>query len=426
MNAAFTIVAKNYFSLALTLSGSIKQNHPEIDFYILLADETDDVALFEGYNHILIQAKDINIPSYYDLAFKYNVTEFCTAVKPFFFDHLFQTKQYQKIIYFDPDIYVYKSLDSIFASLENSDALITPHFITPQTNYTGEGTETLMLFAGIYNLGFIAIKNSTDGMQIIEWWKKRLYDLCYADKFEALHVDQKWMDFLPALFSNIAISRYLGYNIAYWNIHERQFVSDGNNFTVINRLNPKEKHPLVFAHFSGLDPLDIYNNKQCPTLDVNDYADWIPLLEQYSQKVIENNFSKFLNYSYVYSEFENGNKISPFQRRLFRRITDEGVKTFDRPFATDENSFFYLLQNSNLLLSKNADIKKLNERSFKGFDSKVKKLNMIMRLVKKILGFEKYTLLLKFCQRYFRPENQTFLIKELGSELKFKNENINN
>jgi len=426
MNAAFTIVAKNYFALALTLAQSIKLNHPGVDFYILLADEADDPSKFEGSNHTLMLAKDIGIPDYLSVAFKYNVTEFCTSVKPFFFDYLFKNKGYEKIIYFDPDIYVYSNLDKIYDKLNDHDALITPHFITPQINYTGNASETLTLFAGIYNLGFIALRNSAEGLLMVDWWKKRLHELCYADKFEALHVDQKWVDFLPALFTNVSISKYLGYNVAYWNIHEREFVkmADGD-YNVTNRLSKTGNDQLVFAHFSGLNPLDIFNNKQCPTINIKDYPDWEPLLVEYSKKVIENRFNEYLDYTYAYNEFENGNKISQFQRRLFRRIVDEGVMRFSDPFSTKSDSFFSLLERNKLTLSSSYAPDKLNERNFGGFDSKVQKLNTMMRFIKKVLGFEKYILLLKFSQRYFRPENQTFLIDELKGKIKFKNENIN-
>jgi hypothetical protein len=426
MNAAFTIVAKNYFALALTLAESIKKNQPDIDFYILLADETEDLPTFESENHILIQAKNIGIPNYNQLTFKYNVTEFCTAIKPFFFDYLFKNKSYGKIIYFDPDIYVYTNLSSIYDGLDKSDAILTPHFLTPEVNYTGNASETLTLFAGIYNLGFIAVKNSADGLSMIEWWKERLYHLCYVDKFEALHVDQKWADFLPALFKNVEISRYLGYNIAYWNIHERQFIPKGNGYSVTNRIFPGQKDDLVFAHFSGLNPLDVYNNKQCPTIVIKNFPDWEPLIKEYAQKVIDNDFSKYLSYGYSYAEFANGSKIAQFQRRLFRSVTDGKVKEFNDPYATESETFFHLLEKNKLVLPNNYAADKLNERNFDGFDSKLKKLNSIMLFVKSIIGFEKYILLLKFCQRYFRPENQTFLIKELENKIKFKNENINN
>ncbi len=424
MNAAFTIVAKNYFALALTLAESIKQHQPDIDFYILLADEADIETDFEGVNHILIQAKNIDIPLYYNLAFKYSVTEFCTAVKPFFFDYLFKHKNYEKIIFFDPDVYIYNSLDGIYDTLNENDVLLTPHILTAETNYTGNASETTTLFAGIYNLGFIAIKNSNDGLKIIEWWKKRLYDLCYQDKTDALFVDQKWIDYLPGFFSNISISRYLGYNIAYWNIHEREFVKNGNSYDVTNRIFPQKSDKLVFAHFSGLNPLDIYVNKQRLITKVKNYPDWEPLLIEYSQKVIEHNYKEYLKYNYTYGEFKNGYTISHFHRRLFRRILDENAMNFNNPFATDENSFFELLSRNKLLLSKSSNLDKMNERNFKGFDNKLNKLNILMRILKRILGFDKYILLLKFCQRYFRPENQTFLIKDLEKKIKFKNENM--
>lgn len=428
MNAAFTIVAKNYFAFALTLAQSINKNNPGLEFYILLADEIEDGNMkeFEGPNHKLILSKDLNINNYKILTFKYNITEFCTAIKPFFFSWLFEEYNYEKVVYFDPDIYIYKSLNSIYSSLDNHSALITPHFITPQVNYTGNSSETLTLFAGIYNLGFIALKNCAEGIALLKWWEKRLYDLCYADKFEALHVDQKWIDFIPALFKDVKISRNLGYNIAYWNIHEREIFKNNDGYTVKNRITRAEEDELTFLHFSGLDPIDVYHNKQCPTIDINNYPDWVNFIKQYAEEVIANNFKVYLNYKYSYAHFENGSKISQFQRRLFRRIYDYDFQKFDNPYSTTFDSFYYLLKANALLLNDNSTIDKMNERNFQDFDKKLKILNRVMILIKKIVGFEKYTLLLKFCQRYFRPENQTFLIKQLNNQIPFKNENIYN
>ena len=39
LSSAFTIVSKNYLAYAFTLAKSLKEHHPEIEFFILLCDE---------------------------------------------------------------------------------------------------------------------------------------------------------------------------------------------------------------------------------------------------------------------------------------------------------------------------------------------------------------------------------------------------
>jgi len=42
-------------------------------------------------------------------------------------------------------------------------------------------------------------------------------------------VDQKWINLVPLLFEGISISRHVGLNAAFWNLHERT-ISDGTAF----------------------------------------------------------------------------------------------------------------------------------------------------------------------------------------------------
>jgi hypothetical protein len=424
MNAVFTIVAKNYFSLARSLADSIRKQHgSDIDIIIGIADEMEDETSFRGDSYKIIAGNSIGIGAYQSMAFKYNVTEFCTSIKPFFFDYLFKTGKYEKIIYFDPDILVYHSLDGIFDSLDAHSVVLTPHYVTPQIEYTGNAPETLTLFAGIYNLGFLALKSSPTTVKLLDWWKHRLEHMCYADKFDALHVDQKWMDFIPAFFpKETLVEHHLGLNIAFWNVHERRFIKRHNNYFVVNRLNEGEEYPVVFIHYSGVDPKNIYANKQSARIDLSKYPDWLPLVEDYSRNVMDFEFEKYLNLPYDYAKFSNGEVIIQFHRRLYRRMLEQHLAK-GNPFDVD-TIFYGLLKKNGLLFKPKNNLDKLNERNFPDFDGKVKKLNKLSKYVKKLLGIERYVLLLKFCQRYFRPENQLFLIEEFEKEYKFLNENI--
>lgn len=425
MKHIFTIVARNYVGLAISLGRSIRQFNSLIPFTIVVADGTEGVD-FSNYSEFsFVDAKDIDVPDYDSLAYKYNVTEFCTALKPFAFSYFFKTGV-ERAIYLDPDILFYKDIEVIFSKLDSHFVVLTPHFLTPEVSYTGNAPETLTLFAGIYNLGFLALKYNSECEKLLRWWENRLYQMCYADKTDALHVDQKWMDFVPALFGNgVMICREMGWNIAYWNIHEREIVRAEGHLCVKNRISNQGNHDLVFIHFSGVNPEDIYNNRQCPTLNLQEYPDWLPLIVTYSEIILNQTPKEYLSLKYKYNYYDNGEMISAFHRRLYRRVIDEQIiSCSDIPFHTKSSPFYKLLKKNKLLINGSVNLDKLNERNYKNFDKKLQKINKLFSLLKALVGAKYYILFTKFALRYFRPENQLFLIKEFREASTFVNENV--
>ena len=103
MNAVFTICAKNYLAQALTLKASLLEHNPNVDFHLFLADEkTKEVEDLD-----IIELNGSWIPDWQSMAFKYNVIEFATSIKPFCFDKLFKEgygKYADNILEFNEDI----------------------------------------------------------------------------------------------------------------------------------------------------------------------------------------------------------------------------------------------------------------------------------------------------------------------------------
>jgi hypothetical protein len=269
----FTICAKNYLAQALTLRESTLF-YNKIDFYIFLSDSVDGVKVKDGIREL----KDSWIPNWKMMAFKYNVIEFSTAIKPFCFEELF-LEGYDKVMYLDPDIYVTDSLSSIFGILDYSSIILTPHYCDEVEVYRGAVSENVFLQAGIFNLGFIAVKNDLTGNKMIKWWKNRLENQCYSDKSTALFVDQKWMDFIPAFFpKETVISQNMGWNVAIWNLHERALLVNENKY-YIRRSSDGYIFPLVFFHFSGFDPYNLnVINRRHPQYNISTYPSFAPII----------------------------------------------------------------------------------------------------------------------------------------------------
>lgn len=408
----FTICAKNYLAQALSLKRSVKETNPGADFYIFISDDKTGV---EDQDFMFLD--DSWIPGWKKMAFKYNVIEFSTSIKPFCIEYLF--KKYRKVVYLDPDIYVTDRLDVVFDALDHKDVMISPHYCEMEEQFSGAVSEEEILFVGIYNLGFLAIKNSETGQRITKWWMNRLADKCYADKADALHVDQKWFDFIPAYFpDNVLISHHFGINTAIWNLHERELIIKDEKYFVVNKIT-KTVFPMLFFHFSGFNPKNPrVINRRHPKYNVETFPSFDGLFRVYTNLVLANDFERYTILPYGFNAFENSEKITPLQRRLFRQI--ESKINCDDPF-TPEAGFYKILKESKLLTGvKIQGARESNPNIRHDRNSEVKMGIQFLRGLKRIIGIRYYNYLLSFFAEYHRLDLQTILISEKAIE-KFKN-----
>jgi len=407
MNAIFTIAAKNYLAHAKTLGDSIKKFHPECRFTILLSDEIDGEDL--GNDFEIIESKNIGIVDFEKMAFQYDVIEFSTSIKPFFIKKLFN-EGYEKVLYIDPDMVVYHKLDLIFENLDQYDAVLTPHLIKPYVDYVGATSEEELLFVGIYNLGFFAVKNSPVGNNITDWWIKKLANQCYADKEDALHVDQKWMDFLPALYTNeVLISRYAGMNLAFWNFHERKLLRDANGNFFVDDWDT----PLLIMHFSGLeaDNVEAVCRKQTKYTLTN-IPEYRPLFEDYVSRLNRNGFNELRKLVYKYNFFDNKVSILKYHRRMFRGLVNEGY-SFHNLFSSSapEGIYAFLANNDAMLIDNSGKLQTL-KKTYGKEPAIFKLVFKSLKIFKKVFGIKKYYLMMRFFTIYHRFEKQTFLVKK--------------
>ena len=78
--------------------------------------------------------------------------------------------------------------------------------------------------SGIFNLGFIGLKNCHNAHRFLIWWQNKLYNKCLIKPASGYFVDQKFMDLALCMFKNISIIKDTGYNVAYWNLHSPDWI----------------------------------------------------------------------------------------------------------------------------------------------------------------------------------------------------------
>ena len=420
-NVAFTICATNYVGLGKVLEKSIYEHYSDLDFYIIVADEPKDEVRKEFDDNVLIGKEILDYPEqkWYEMAFKYNLTEFCTAIKPASILY-FLGKGYEKCIYFDPDIYVYSSLDVIYKKLDEYDAVLTPHKIIPEIDSTSKKDDQELLFAGVYNLGFLGIKVCDLSLLVMVWWKKRLEDKCFMSQGENLFTDQKWMDLLPAFYGNrVWISQHLGLNAAPWNFHERFFFEENWKLKVKSRINSDDKiFDLVFVHYSGYNYKELLKGNviQNNMKELKLYEDTVMLMNRYGEAFRDGQLEKFIDNVYTYNYFEDGKPISTMMRGLYRSY-QENTGYSENPFKIGSYIWQQAISKKLILVEKPQTFKTGEQKNLK----RVNIINKAFNALYKLLGPNKYYTLLLAMRRYSIWGNHSFLISKKEDNYIFRN-----
>jgi glycosyltransferase involved in cell wall biosynthesis len=325
--AVCTIVSKNYMAQARALAESLAQTNPGVPMFVLLVDRVDGHFDPQAERFTLLELERLPINDLPRFCFQYSVLELSTAAKPFLLDYLFKQFGLRKVVYLDPDILVFASLQPLAELLDVHSVVLTPHMTEP-TPDERKPNETDMLRAGAYNLGFCALANNSETAKLLDWWKARLYQQCLIDMDRGLFVDQKWLDLAPGYFDGVFILRDPGYNIAYWNLHNRQVIVRDGKPTVNGA-------PVVLFHFSGFNPLepDLVSRHQ-DRYTMADLGELRKLFELYGERLMAHGYAQCRDWTYAYGSFDNGTRIPEFVRAIYRRLGDKAA-IFGNPFRTD-------------------------------------------------------------------------------------------
>lgn len=325
-----TVISKNYLSYARVLAESFRRLHPACPFYVLMCDRAEgliDPSAEKDFTMIMVE--DLEIPDFRRMAFKYNVIELDTAVKPFFFLHLMEKYGAKKLLYFDPDIVVFTPLHDLSRLLDAHDIVLTPHMTEPVEDGKLPSEQTIML-SGMYNLGFLAMRAAPGTEKLLRWWHDRLSRHCYIRQDQGLFVDQKWMDFAPSFCPNHRIFHDPGHNAAFWNLHERVIGRNPDGWTVNGR-------PLAFYHFSGYNPLkpDKVSKHQTRIFFADREPELRSLFDHYRGLQLRHGYGQTHVFPYAYDRFADGTRIGQTIRTVYGKHQD----AFPEPFASGPGSF---------------------------------------------------------------------------------------
>ena len=315
MTLVFTICSVNYLAQARTLGDSLRQTNPAFRYVIGLVDKLSVANLPPDLmpDYDLLEVDQIGIPDFGAMCDRYDITELNTAVKPFYIDFLYnQYPDATEVIYFDPDIIVFQPLTKLVADLQTHSIVLTPHTCSPTPDWE-RPNEQHHLNTGIFNLGFIGLRRDDTARQFVNWWKDRLVYECRIDLCAGLFVDQQWVNFAPVYYDNVFVEHHPGYNVAYWNLHERMATIDDAGNWLITNPSTSQTQQLQFFHYSGYNPNQSHEVSKYQTrfafaaetapkkADTRvARPDVLPLFELYRERLLLNQNDRYRQYPCVY------------------------------------------------------------------------------------------------------------------------------
>ena len=317
MKIAFSLCSINYLAQAKTLYESLKVSNPDWHFIYGIVDKNVnniDLSFLEGE---ALFVEDIEIDGFNEMVKAYTIVELVTAVKPYYFTHLFKTRnEADKIIYFDPDIIVFTALTDLETKLDVYDIILTPHFTKPIAQEDRHNPTEIHVFnTGVYNLGFLAVRRSENTLTMLKWWEDKLRRDCIIDLTRGYFVDQLWMGLAPAYFDKVLIDKYAGYNMAHWNLHERKLIRSTTGYMA-------NDVPLVFFHFSHYmpnKPLEIaaFHNRY----NFTNRPDIVDIYATYHQSLVKWNYFELKKIPCYYMKDEKRKK----RRRNFENFLRQAL-----------------------------------------------------------------------------------------------------
>lgn len=408
-----TIVSANYLAYARVLAASLAEHAPGAPLKLLLVERRSPAlqALVAQAGLDCVFADELGLPDFERLAYKYDVLELNTALKPSFLKRLLG-EGHEAVVYVDPDIRFYAPPTPLLAALQAAPIVLTPHARRPVLDGQ-RPSDVDFLRNGSFNLGFIGLRAHAQSRALLDWWEARCLGLGFNDVGFGTFVDQKWADLIPAYFEAAAVLRHPGCNMAYWNLHERQLQRQAGRLEV-------EGEPLVFFHFSGVDP---QRPDQLSRHQTRHELARLPavatLVRDYCAALGAAGHAQTRGLPYAFGSLRDGRPVSPLMRRaLLCRGQEAEADPFDPASPLQQ-----ALRASGISHGQrpgDASARGVNTRNLAEQGRRLRWVNRLLRLLARLLGPERTHMLLCYAALLTREAHFPSVL--LDQPLRFEHE----
>ncbi len=245
LHAFVTIAARPEWALARVVAESFLRYHPDIPFFVLLAENPGNAIRPRDEPFHVLMPDDLALDSYAGLTTKLTRQELTYALTPDAIRHLHR-RGYRHVGFVKQESMFTGPIHHIMAQLEACSILLTPHLPRPLNGPDAFAREANILQSGIYNVGYLGVSDTDEGRRFLGWWSDRCHAACTWDVPNGYHFEQRWLDLVPGYFGDVDRVRDRGFNLAHWNLPEMDIHEANGSF-----LHPEGA--CSFFRFSGYD-----------------------------------------------------------------------------------------------------------------------------------------------------------------------------
>ena len=149
--------------------------------------------------------------------------------------------------YIDADLCFFSDPSEMLSEMDGHSVLIHEHRYSP-------GFAHLQPLSGRFNVGLMGFRNDPTGREVLDWWRLRCNEWCFARYEDGKFGDQMYLEDWPTRFQGVRILQHAGGGVAPWNQEPLHFqIGPGTNQQSALWVNGQ---PLVFFHFHALVPLN--------------------------------------------------------------------------------------------------------------------------------------------------------------------------
>ncbi|MFC0212697.1 glycosyltransferase family 4 protein [Paenibacillus chartarius] len=298
-----TMATGSHLARAKVLAKSVKKHHPDALMVLCYLEkkwhrEVSSSKLFD--RKMLV--RDIEVPNFHKFIFTRRVNEASYALKGHFLRYLMKAYPSEtNFLFLDADTKLFGRMEELEQALREHPIVLTPHLL--------QDADLTYLQHGLYNVGFLGLRRSEESERFLRWWTDRTDRYCYANQYaNGLFYEQNWLNLAPAYF-DVQTLDHPGYNLAYWNLHERGQVE---------RLAPGRYLvngvPLRLAHFSHVEG-DMLSSMNA---HIGDKKNGLYVMRSiYLRELYLAGHQRLRRMPWSYNYFEDGKPISQVDRSAF-------------------------------------------------------------------------------------------------------------
>ncbi|MGY0040784.1 glycosyl transferase [Pedobacter sp. NJ-S-72] len=237
-----TLFNTTYLSRGLAMYNSLEQHSESFHLYIFAFDTNCyDLLTKMALKHASI----ISLTAFENdrlLAIKNDRTagEYCWTCASSTIKYCLEKYELDHCTYIDADLLFFSDPACLLAEMGEKSVLITEHRYTPRYDQS--------LTSGIYCVQFMTFKNTTAGMEVLNWWVDACIEWCFNRFEDNKFGDQKYLDDWTTRFDTVHVLKNHGGGVAPWNVQQYTFKNNAHHIQG-KETAAENSFELVFYHF---------------------------------------------------------------------------------------------------------------------------------------------------------------------------------